>query len=128
MVRDVLVQSSDHGVGGGTTGSNTPGGGIGDEDSSGTGKGDRSEQERPPRLRATRISVGHSRRGHNHSQVPVEVLHAPVFDQDRQNDEHGDRKEIIIKHRIPVFEPSDLDPLPHIQNLSSVINRGFQLT
>jgi hypothetical protein len=50
-------------------------------------------------------------------QVPRERRGGPVLDKERENDENGDREEIVVKHGIPIFESGDLDSLSHKQDL-----------
>ena len=56
------------------------------------------------------------RRG-RYSQVQAQVLRAPILDNDGSDDEHGDAQQVVVKHRIPVLEPGDLDPLSHGQDV-----------
>jgi hypothetical protein len=60
-------------------------------------------------------------------QIPRERCGRPILDKERENDEHGDREEIVVKHGIPVFESGDLDSLSHKQDLSVSIHPHYFL-
>lgn len=55
-----------------------------------------------------------------YSQITSETFRAPILYNDGKYSEDWDRQQIVVKHRIPVREPSDFDPLAHRKHLSWV--------
>jgi hypothetical protein len=114
-------------VGGGRGGSDTPSGSVTDKDGGCSGE-THGEQQEPTSLggakRRKRKEEDEERSpAHLHprfpdSQVQVQVLRAPILDDDGSDDEYGDTQQVVIEHAIPILEPGDLDPLPHAQDVS----------
>jgi hypothetical protein len=77
-----LVQSTDHGIGGGGGGAHTPGGGVGDENG-GCARENHGEED------AITVGLG---------EVAGQVGGRPVLDEKGQDDQDGDRQEVVVKH------------------------------
>ena len=56
-------------------------------------------------------------RGDKSSQVEGERLGSPIFNEDGEDDEDGNGEQIVVEHRVPVFESGDLYPLSHKEDL-----------
>ena len=52
-----------------------------------------------------------------HSQVADEACPTPILYDEGKAEQYGDGQEVVVKHRVPVFEPGGLDALPHEQDL-----------
>lgn len=76
---------------------NAPCSSEGDANGRSTGEGDSSEENGPSFS----------------GEVAAQVFGAPVFRQEREYYEHWDREEIVVVHRVPVFEAGGLDTLSH---------------
>lgn len=77
-----LVQGTNHRVGGGGGGADTPGGGVGDEDGGGTGQ-DHGEEDT--------VAVGFG-------EVTSKVGRGPILDKEGQHNQDGDREEVVVEH------------------------------
>lgn len=51
------------------------------------------------------------------SQVSQQVDRAPVLDQNGEDDQDGNGEQVVVVHRVPIFEAGDLDSLSHAEDL-----------
>lgn len=56
-------------------------------------------------------------------QIPEEVGMTPVLRDKREDREHRNREQVVIKHGVPVGESGCFDPFPHSEHLSTSLVR-----
>jgi hypothetical protein len=98
-----LVESSDHGVGGGGSNTDTPGGGVRDEDGGETGEQDSEHNG------VTLVS----------GEVALHVGGRPVLEEEGEDNDHGNGEKVVVEHGVKVLEVGQLDTLAHTENVGS---------